>query len=204
VSSVSTGMSAVAPSHRGGRARRLPGAAGHQRAAAAVPVAPSSGLLESPGGFLAGALRPRARRRASALRLHALRRGPPPLHRGDLRALRDAHAPVQGRAPLPPHLGARQAAATRGPDQPAHPFPSAHEAGTPLMLAATTLTEVIESKRAFRRSITYQEAEDDAREVSFVELYERALGTLYDLQRIGARRGHKLSLSRAMNELCMR
>src|SRR6267143_3246398 len=131
-------MAAVAPHHRGGRARRLPGAAGHQRAVAAVPAAPSPGVLEGPGGFLTGALRPRARSRAVAFCLHALRRGPPPLHRRDLRPLRDAHAPVQGRTPLPPHLGARQAAATRGTDQPAHPFPPAHEAGTPLLTALLT------------------------------------------------------------------
>src|ERR1700704_4211454 len=193
-------MAAVAPHHRGGRARRLPGAAGHQRAVAVVPVAPSPGVLEGPGGFLTGALRPRARSRASALCLHALRRGPPPLHRRDLRPLRNAHAPVQGRTPLPPHLGARQAAATRGTDQPAPPFSATHEAGTPLMLKATTLTEVIEGNRAFRRSITYLEGEDDAREVSFGELYERALGILYHLQRIGARRGDKLILFVGNNE----
>src|SRR6266853_3988158 len=193
-------MAAVAPHYRGGCARRLPGAAGHQRAVAAVPVAPAPGILEGPGGFLTGALRPRARSRASALCLHALRRGPPPLHRRDIRALRDAHAPVQGRAPLPPHLGARQAARARGTDQPAHPFPPAHEAGTALMLNATTLTEVIESNRAFRRSITYHEGEDDAREVSFGELYERAVGILYHLQRIGARRGDKLILFLGDNE----
>jgi len=68
------------------------------------------------------------------------------------------------------------------------------------MLAATTLTEVIESNRAFRRSITYHEAEDEAREVSFGELYERALGILYHLQRIGARRGDKLILFLGNNE----
>jgi len=62
------------------------------------------------------------------------------------------------------------------------------------MLKATTLTEVIEGNRALRRSITYLEGEDDAREVSFGELYERALGILYHLQRIGARRGDKLIL----------
>jgi len=68
------------------------------------------------------------------------------------------------------------------------------------MLKATTLTEVIEGNRAFRRSITYLEGEDDAREVSFGELYERALGILYHLQRIGARRGDKLILFLGNNE----
>jgi len=67
----------------------------------------------------------------------------------------------------------------RGADQPAHPLSAPHEAGTPLMSKATTLTELIESNHAFPRSITYHAAEDDAREVSFGELYERALGILY-------------------------
>jgi acyl-CoA synthetase (AMP-forming)/AMP-acid ligase II/acyl carrier protein len=65
---------------------------------------------------------------------------------------------------------------------------------------ATTLTEVIESNRTFRRTITYLEGEDDSHEVSFGELYERALGILYHLQRIGARRGDKLILFLGNNE----
>ncbi len=76
--------------------------AGHRRAAAALPAASSPALLEGPGRLRAGALRSRARSRAPALRLHALRRRSAPLHRRDVRALRDAHASLQGRAPLPP------------------------------------------------------------------------------------------------------
>src|SRR5256885_15117882 len=144
-------MAAVAPYHRGGRARRLSGAAGHQRALAAVSAASSPALLEGSGSFLARAFRTRARGRASALCLHALRRGPPPLHRRDLRPLRDAHAPVQGRAPLSPQLRTRQARRARGADQPAHPLSAAHEAGTPLMSTATTLTELIERDRKSTR-----------------------------------------------------
>jgi len=65
---------------------------------------------------------------------------------------------------------------------------------------ATTLTELIERNRSFPRNLTYLEAENDAREVSFEELYERALGILYHLQRLGARRGDKLLLFLGNNE----
>jgi len=65
---------------------------------------------------------------------------------------------------------------------------------------ATTLTELIERNRSFARNLTYLEAENDAREVSFEELYDRALGILYHLQRLGARRGDKLLLFLGNNE----
>jgi acyl-CoA synthetase (AMP-forming)/AMP-acid ligase II/acyl carrier protein len=65
---------------------------------------------------------------------------------------------------------------------------------------ATTLTELIERNRRFPRNLTYLEAENDTREVSFEELYERALGILYHLQRLGARRGDKLILFLGNNE----
>jgi acyl-CoA synthetase (AMP-forming)/AMP-acid ligase II/acyl carrier protein len=65
---------------------------------------------------------------------------------------------------------------------------------------ATTLTEVIENNRGFARGLTYLEGENDARELSFAELYERALGILYHLQRLGARRGDKLILFLGNNE----
>jgi acyl-CoA synthetase (AMP-forming)/AMP-acid ligase II/aryl carrier-like protein len=68
------------------------------------------------------------------------------------------------------------------------------------MLKATTLTDLIESNRTVARSITYLEAENESREVTFGELYERATGILYHLQRIGARRGDKLILLLANNE----
>ncbi len=68
------------------------------------------------------------------------------------------------------------------------------------MLNATTLIELIESNRNFPRSITYLEGENDARDVSFAELYERALGILHHLQRLGARRGDKLILFLSSNE----
>ena len=65
---------------------------------------------------------------------------------------------------------------------------------------ATTLTEVIENNRGLARNLTYLDGENDTREVSFAELYERALGILYHLQRIGARRGDKLILFLGNNE----
>ncbi|HEV3181920.1 MAG TPA: non-ribosomal peptide synthetase [Steroidobacteraceae bacterium] len=65
---------------------------------------------------------------------------------------------------------------------------------------ATTLTEVIENNRSCARTLTYLEGENDTREVSFAELYERALGILHHLQRLGARRGDKLILFLGNNE----
>ncbi|TLY62853.1 MAG: hypothetical protein E6K48_03695 [Gammaproteobacteria bacterium] len=54
---------------------------------------------------------------------------------------------------------------------------------------ATTLTELIEANRTRPHRITYLEGENQTREESFAELYERSLGILYHLQRLGARRG---------------
>jgi acyl-CoA synthetase (AMP-forming)/AMP-acid ligase II len=65
---------------------------------------------------------------------------------------------------------------------------------------ATTLTEVIDNNRNLPRKLTYLEGENEAREVSFGELYERALGILYHLQRLGARRGDKLIVFLGSNE----
>jgi len=65
---------------------------------------------------------------------------------------------------------------------------------------ATTLTELLESYRNVPRSITYWEGENDSRSVSYGELYERALGILYHLQRMGARRGDHLILFIGHNE----
>ena len=68
------------------------------------------------------------------------------------------------------------------------------------MLQATTLTELIEANRGAARSLTYLEGDNDSRDVSYAELHERALGILYHLQRIGARRGDKLILFLNNNE----
>lgn len=68
------------------------------------------------------------------------------------------------------------------------------------MVKANTLTALLEANRKLDRSITYLEGENDSTEVSFGELYERAIGILYHLQRIGARRGDKLILLLSNNE----
>jgi len=65
---------------------------------------------------------------------------------------------------------------------------------------ASTLSELLEANRGFDGALTYLEGENDTRRVSFGELYERALGILYHLQRLGARRGDKLILFLANNE----
>jgi acyl-CoA synthetase (AMP-forming)/AMP-acid ligase II/acyl carrier protein len=68
------------------------------------------------------------------------------------------------------------------------------------MINATTLTELIETNRKASGSITYVEGEQNERSVTFAELYERALGILHHLQRLGAKRGDKLILFLGENE----
>jgi acyl-CoA synthetase (AMP-forming)/AMP-acid ligase II/acyl carrier protein len=68
------------------------------------------------------------------------------------------------------------------------------------MPTPATLTELVESNRGAPRSITYLEGESEERSVSYGELYERALGILYRLQKLGARRGDKLILFLGDNE----
>ena len=68
------------------------------------------------------------------------------------------------------------------------------------MFTATTLTQLIEANRSVARTITYLEGDGEERSVAFGELYERALGILHHLQRLGARRGDKLILLLANNE----
>src|SRR5471032_2946590 len=68
------------------------------------------------------------------------------------------------------------------------------------MFTATTLIELIEGNRKAPRNITYLEGDGAERSVSFGELYERALGILHHLQRLGARPGDKLILLLSSNE----
>jgi acyl-CoA synthetase (AMP-forming)/AMP-acid ligase II/acyl carrier protein len=68
------------------------------------------------------------------------------------------------------------------------------------MFTAATLIELIEGHRKVPRSVTYLEGDGEERSVSFAELYERALGILHHLQRLGARRGDKLILFLGSNE----
>ena len=65
---------------------------------------------------------------------------------------------------------------------------------------ANTLSELLQSNRGAARSITYYQGERERRVVRYGELYERALGILHHLQRLGARPGDRLLLFLANNE----
>ncbi len=65
---------------------------------------------------------------------------------------------------------------------------------------ANTLSELLQANRNADRSITYHESESGQRVVRYSELYERALGILHHLQRLGARPGDRLLLFLASNE----
>jgi acyl-CoA synthetase (AMP-forming)/AMP-acid ligase II/acyl carrier protein len=69
-----------------------------------------------------------------------------------------------------------------------------------LTAKVATLTELAERNSASDSRITYLEGENDARDESYADLYQRALGILYHLQRMGARRGDKLLLFLGSNE----
>ena len=64
----------------------------------------------------------------------------------------------------------------------------------------TTLSELLQANRGAPRSITYYEGENERRVVRYAELYERALGILHHLQKLGARPGDRLLLFLANNE----
>ncbi len=68
------------------------------------------------------------------------------------------------------------------------------------VLSADTLNELIDAHRRLDQRITYLEGENDSHDVSYGELYERAAGILYHLQRLGARRGDHLILFLSNNE----
>lgn len=68
------------------------------------------------------------------------------------------------------------------------------------MSIPATLIELIEANRHLAGSITYLAGEQDERGVSFGDLHTRALGILYHLQKLGARRGDHLILFLADNE----
>jgi acyl-CoA synthetase (AMP-forming)/AMP-acid ligase II/acyl carrier protein len=65
---------------------------------------------------------------------------------------------------------------------------------------ADTLAELLTTSRSVKRSITYLETESAERVVGYGELYERALGILFHLQKLGARPGDKLIIYLANNE----
>src|SRR5215510_3777419 len=68
------------------------------------------------------------------------------------------------------------------------------------MTKAETLAELLANNRGVNRTITYLEGENSERVVAYGELYERALGILFHLQKLGARPGDKLIIYLANNE----
>src|SRR5262245_66433250 len=68
------------------------------------------------------------------------------------------------------------------------------------MTKAETLAELLTNNRTVKRSVTYLEGENSERVVTYGELYERALGILFHLQKLGAKPGDKLIIYLANNE----
>jgi acyl-CoA synthetase (AMP-forming)/AMP-acid ligase II/aryl carrier-like protein len=68
------------------------------------------------------------------------------------------------------------------------------------MTKAETLAELLANNRSVKRSISYLETETSERVVSYGELYDRALGILFHLQKLGARPGDKLIIYLTNNE----
>ena len=64
----------------------------------------------------------------------------------------------------------------------------------------TTLTDMLERNRDVDRTVTYIEGENAERQVSYGEVYARALGILHHLQAQGAQRGDKLIIFLSNNE----
>lgn len=68
------------------------------------------------------------------------------------------------------------------------------------MVAVKTLPEILEKNHHCARNIIHFNGENDVRAVSFDDLYRRALGILFHLQRHGVRRSDKLILVIGNNE----
>jgi len=64
----------------------------------------------------------------------------------------------------------------------------------------TTFVDVLEDNRDADRSVTYVEGENIERRVPYSEVYARAVGILYHLQAVGARRGDKMIIFLSNNE----
>ena len=69
-----------------------------------------------------------------------------------------------------------------------------------MITKAETLGELLTNNRTVKRTISYLESENSERTVSYGELYERALGILFHLQKLGAKPGDKLIIYLANNE----
>jgi acyl-CoA synthetase (AMP-forming)/AMP-acid ligase II/acyl carrier protein len=63
-----------------------------------------------------------------------------------------------------------------------------------------SLVDVLEGNRSVDRSVCYVAGETQERQISYGEIYERALGILYHLQAMGARRGDRIILFLGNNE----
>jgi acyl-CoA synthetase (AMP-forming)/AMP-acid ligase II len=71
------------------------------------------------------------------------------------------------------------------------------------MKTSTTLVELIENNRDVDRAVTYIDGESSERRVGYADLYTRALGILYHLQALGAKRDDKLIIFLNNNEQFM-
>jgi acyl-CoA synthetase (AMP-forming)/AMP-acid ligase II/aryl carrier-like protein len=69
-----------------------------------------------------------------------------------------------------------------------------------MITKADTLGELLINNRTVKRTISYLESENSERTLSYGELYERALGILFHLQKLGAKPGDKLIIYLANNE----
>src|SRR5579862_6554033 len=70
----------------------------------------------------------------------------------------------------------------------------------PDLIRAPTLTALIEANRTTSGQLTYLEGERESYTMSFAGLYERALGILHRLQRLGLKPGDKLIVFLSTNE----
>jgi acyl-CoA synthetase (AMP-forming)/AMP-acid ligase II/aryl carrier-like protein len=69
-----------------------------------------------------------------------------------------------------------------------------------MITKADTLGELLTNNRTAKRTISYLESENSERTLSYGELYERAIGILFHLQKLGAKPGDKLIIYLANNE----
>ncbi|HWN46492.1 MAG TPA: non-ribosomal peptide synthetase [Steroidobacteraceae bacterium] len=69
-----------------------------------------------------------------------------------------------------------------------------------MITKADTLGELLTLNRTVKRTISYLESENSERTLSYGELYERAIGILFHLQKLGAKPGDKLIIYLANNE----
>ena len=71
------------------------------------------------------------------------------------------------------------------------------------MKTSTTLVQLLENNRDVDRAVTYIDGENSERRVSYSDLHARALGILYHLQTLGARRDDQLIIFLNHNEQFM-